>query len=99
MAHIEIGGEYVCCASGSTSRGRSNKNATLGSVTYEDDGRLFLMTETGWTRIESCPTNFSDAAMEILYPKTCHRCGAPLVGHKCEYCGTEYGGWENGFYI
>lgn len=23
--------------------------------------------------------------------KICTRCGAPLKGHKCEYCGTEYG--------
>lgn len=23
---------------------------------------------------------------------TCIRCGAPLSGNKCEYCGTVYGG-------
>lgn len=22
--------------------------------------------------------------------KTCEKCGAPLHGYKCEYCGTEY---------
>ena len=26
-----------------------------------------------------------------MFPKTCHRCGAPLHNEKCEYCGTEYG--------
>lgn len=25
-----------------------------------------------------------------LVAKICTRCGAPLKGHKCEYCGTEY---------
>lgn len=25
-----------------------------------------------------------------MLPKTCHKCGAPLVNNKCEYCGTEY---------
>ena len=23
-------------------------------------------------------------------PQVCERCGAPLAGNKCEYCGTEY---------
>ena len=26
-----------------------------------------------------------------IEPRICSRCGAPLKGHKCEYCGTEYG--------
>ena len=25
-----------------------------------------------------------------IKPKLCVRCGAPLHGHKCEYCDTEY---------
>ena len=25
-------------------------------------------------------------------PRICVRCGAPLTGRKCEYCGTEYSG-------
>ena len=23
-------------------------------------------------------------------PRVCSQCGAPLHGHTCEYCGTEY---------
>lgn len=23
-------------------------------------------------------------------PRVCSQCGAPLHGHKCDYCGTEY---------
>lgn len=25
-----------------------------------------------------------------MHPRICSRCGAPLTGHKCEYCGTSY---------
>ena len=27
---------------------------------------------------------------EHIIPKICQRCGAPLTGHECEYCGTRY---------
>lgn len=27
---------------------------------------------------------------EELRARICTQCGAPLHGHKCEYCGTEY---------
>ena len=35
----------------------------------------------------------ADAARGIApgqKPRVCTQCGAPLHGHKCEYCGTEY---------
>ena len=25
-----------------------------------------------------------------IYPQICSRCGAPVKGSRCEYCGTEY---------
>lgn len=28
----------------------------------------------------------------MVTANTCIRCGAPLSGNKCEYCGTVYGG-------
>lgn len=41
-------------------------------------------------RWENIGTSGCEETPKEPKPMICTRCGAPMNGHKCEYCGTEY---------
>jgi hypothetical protein len=68
----------------------SHKNAkdthALGSVSYDNEtDQMMIFLESGWTVL--CDSNDT---ITIHKPENCRNCGAPVVGNKCEYCGTSY---------
>lgn len=63
------------------------KIGSIGDICLCEDN------EYVWVNSEWLPLGEIDKPLEDkpIVAKICSRCGAPLKGHKCEYCGTEYG--------
>ena len=52
-----------------------------------NDG-LYLRTSDGYSPIADVPITIENEHSH--HPTNCKNCGAPLHGHICEFCDTEY---------
>ena len=68
------------------------RQVNLGDMVLDKLGRSFVYTgyEHGWALIE--PYNSPVKEEKVVVPKmtNCPNCGAPIKGHKCEYCDTVF---------
>ena len=67
----------------------------ITQITQYDYDLLTTEEKMDETRFYCITDYYSELVLEKqipvkMLPKTCDKCGAPLVSHRCEYCGTEY---------
>ena len=72
----------------SSRTGFPTTNLEPGAICFMyDTSEVYSYNDRNWMKLTSQDNQFST---ETIHPRICTQCGAPLRGHKCEFCDTEY---------